>query len=82
MSVLSTMVSITAPRTRSRFIDQTVEERCMIDARQGQGEERDVNNNNVGPSPKQLDPFMRNPLSKCSRKIARGHLFVPFSVGA
>jgi hypothetical protein len=54
----------------------------MIDARQGQGEERDVNNNNVGPSPKQLDPFMRNPLSKCSRKIARGHLFVPFSVGA
>jgi len=29
----------------------------MIEARQGQGEERDVNNNNVGPGPKQLDPF-------------------------
>jgi len=82
VSVLSTMVSITAPRTRSRFIDQTVEERCMIEARQGQGEERDVNNINVGPSPKQLDPFLSNPRSKCSRKIARGHLIVPFSVGA
>jgi len=36
----------------------------MIEARQGQGEERDVNNNNVGPSPKQLDPFDVLPIGR------------------